>query len=532
MGMNRLQCLFIGPKSKIYVDFLACLNELDLDIRVRQTGLNSKQISYSLKKCREACLVIISDEVNFSLGQLSDLVWRKSSDAIIVIVTNKTVTTSLKKPFNGVQIAKLFLEKESDESSLFLQYLVQYSQLKADFRRCKHLLGISEKRSIRMLESSQEPTAYLSRNMHLFANTAYLALFEIDSIESLLRTPIHELVKEDERELCKSFINQQLRQSKINSSLVLSMQKANGLGFRANIQAVPTVFKGKKCLQLWVHSLSTGFDENKQLIGSSEKIENTYDATQPKIIEKTIKEEKTKISSSSVLREILKRKEATILTQKLTVMKKNRSVEKYSDHLMLSLKVKSSKEKHINNLLSLPESEQILFWEKVKFIKLLQALYKKRGKKLNKKLYIKLSESSITSTVFMGWLFKALHTIGSPASALVLLIPYKFDKGKTKVSFKLLHQIKALGCDIAFDNFTISTNHLMALKRYKPDYICLSPDLVKSIKGNEGRELALGSLVRQFESKNIKVIAPCGLGRESKKLFALAGASFCQEKSV
>ncbi len=529
MGMKRLQCLFIGPKSKLYVDFLGLLTELDLNIQVKQTSLKRTHIGYSLKKCREACLVVISDRANFSLGLLSDLVWQYSSDAIIVIVTDKTVTTSLKKPFNTTQIAKLFLEKESNEPSLFLQYLVQYAQLKADFRRCKRLLGVSEKGSRRLLDSSKDAIAYMSMDMHLYANTTYLSLFEINSIEDLQRTPVQDFVKKDERELYKNFINQQLRQPNLDCSLIISMKKANGLGFRASIQAVPTVFKGRKCLQLWAAPIGKSLSvsdvleskiDNKQIkTGDRKKVERKLN---------NIKAEK-EVSASSILRAILKRKDATISVQKLEVM--NRRYPK-SNHLLLSLKIKTSQKNAINNLLSQSKDsnsleKQIVFWDTVKLTKLLQLLM---NKKLDKKLYISLSSSAMKNKKFMEWLIKGVTKTGLKASNLVFLMPY--EKTNSKHSFKYFKQLKAKGCEIAFDNFSVSTNHLIALKHYKPEHIRLSTAWVDSIMGDDSREVALGRLVRQFESKKIQVIAPCGLSKQTRRLFALCGASFCQEKKL
>jgi EAL domain-containing protein (putative c-di-GMP-specific phosphodiesterase class I) len=70
------------------------------------------------------------------------------------------------------------------------------------------------------------------------------------------------------------------------------------------------------------------------------------------------------------------------------------------------------------------------------------------------------------------------------------------------------------------------------LKHIKPDYVRLSLHWVKQIEGNTKREIALASLIRQLEAKGIKVIAPCGFSMEMRKLFALSGASFCQERII
>ena len=542
MGKKQLQSLFIGPRSKIYDDILKLLHGFDLELQVKQSKLEGLNIAASLKKCRGACLVFISDNVNVPLEYLSDLVWRYSADAIIVIVTDKTITTSLRKPFNNTQISKLFVEKNSEETGLYLQYLIQYVQLKSEFRKCKNLLGVSEKRCRWLVDSSKEAIAYTSRNMHLYANTAYLGLFGIDSVEKLQTIPVQELISDDEYDLYKDFVKQHSR--RIDQSLILSMKKDNSAIFRASIHTVPSVYNRTKCLQLWVHPLNRklpenqGVDESKKdsldVVSSNKSIaSNPFDVLKKPLDNQQLKKP-NKVSSSSILREIIKRKEATLSAQKIRSMKAPRSNTKETmDHHLVSLKVAIAQRKGIEDLLfhsvdASSKESQMIFWDKVKLTRLIQTLQKKN---IKSHLLVRLSEGAIKNKAFMLWLIPVIKQFGVNSSKIVFLIPCLPDNPERVLSFRLIKQLKLYDCKIALDEFKVSTEHFTALKYIKPDYVRLSLPWVRQIEGVESREISLGHFVRQLESRDIKVIAPCGFSRDIRKLFALSGASFCQEKT-
>jgi len=93
-------------------------------------------------------------------------------------------------------------------------------------------------------------------------------------------------------------------------------------------------------------------------------------------------------------------------------------------------------------------------------------------------------------------------------------------------------KLRAYNCKIALDNFIVDSDSVTLLKQLIPDYIRLSLPWTRQIHGNEGKEIGLSSVIRQLESKDVKVIAPCSYSVDMKKLFILSGASFCQERTT
>lgn len=538
MGNNDLQCLLIGERLDSYKNLAKILTMHESNISAKYINADKASIKRALKKQRTATLVFISDEVLFSLESLSDLVWQYCSDAIIVILTEKTATTALKKPFNNTQISKLHLESGAlnntqNDSRLYLEYLIQTIQLKKEFRRCKRFLSVAEQRCQWLVDSSHEAVAFISRDLHLYANTTYLGLFDIDSIHELPSIPVRELMIENERSLFDGFVKKQLRKHEIKHSLVISLKKRNGKTFRANVHIIPSVYRGSPCLQLWVHPLNR-YELNKD--NKEEKMQKPSLQDQL-LIEDTNAIEvlnRNVVTETSILHSIIKRKEATIVAQKLVGMKTAKR-KNTDEHHILSLKVPAPQRVGIENLLfseggiRLKEKRQI-FWDKVKITRLLQTLIKKKNLRTN--LLVCLNEATTTDKMFLKWFKLGLSKIGVNTSKLTFLLSAKIDKNDMQTLLHFARELRAFNSKIGLDDFSATSEALMLLKQLKPSYVRLSLPWVKKIEGNESREVALASFIRQLESRNIQVIAPCGVSKDMRRLFTLSGVSFCQERTL
>ena len=210
MIKGDLQCVLIGQNKPLYSELVSALRGQEAHFRFKQIENSKKAIINILKKSRGANLVFISDDVPFSLESLSDLVWQYASDSIIVILTKKTQSLSLKTPYNNTQISKLHFDKRKKETILQLQFLIQTAFIKTEFRKCKTLLGVSEKRCQWLVDSSREAVAFITRDLHLYANRTYLNLFHIDSIQALRSEPVRGFILEDEHHLFDGFQKNQL----------------------------------------------------------------------------------------------------------------------------------------------------------------------------------------------------------------------------------------------------------------------------------------------------------------------------------
>ncbi len=577
MLKDDLKCVLIGRDIKIYTDLAKLVREIDATSRFKQVDLTQSAITATLKKVTGPSLIFISDEVSFSLELLSDLIWQYHADAIVVIVSKGARTIPIKEPFNNTQFSRIKLDKSNPETSSILQFLIRSARGKAEFRRCKNLLGVSEKRCQWLVDSSREAVAFISRDMHWYANVAYLNLFGISSVQQLRSVTVKDLIISDEHLLFDGFQQNQSQATDSKRSIMLSMKKKNGSTFRANAYLIPSVFKGHKCYQLWIreiNSISTVDDgdnvkqndldqSNSKILESSDSkpksvsvegtnpfsslfnknIDSNYSNTNRSDDNNTqasqLKESDTSsiqnskqrtYDQNSLLKGVIRRKEARIVVKPLNYLKNNKNNMKLQ---MLSLKVATAQKKGVDDLLlNLPESfnDQMrsIFWDKVKFSRMLQILI--RRKRLSVNLLLRVHEASIVDESFIDWLTPGLKRLGDKSKNLTFLIPSNINEAEHKKTLLFVKKLKKLKCNIALDSFSINKNSLVLLKYANPDYVRLSLPWTRQIQGNEVKEIRLSSAIRQLEEKNIRVIAPCGFSKDMRRLFILSGASFCQER--
>lgn len=569
MLKDDLKCVLIGRDIKIYKDLARLVKSIDRSSRFKQVENTPSALNSILKKINGPSLIFISDEVPFSLELLSDLIWQYHADAIVVIVSSKASTVTIKKPFNNIQFSRIKLNKSNPESVSVLQFLIQFAREKAEFRHCKSLLGVSEKRCQWLVDSSREAVAFISRDMHWYANPAYLTLFGITSVQQLRSITVKDLITVDEHLLFDGFQKNQTKSSATKHSIMLSMKKSNGSSFRANAYLIPTVFKGHKCYQFWIREISTissakehaeVLKKIKQPSPIHSKVPNLETETQrPQTahpFSASVKEEsevkdsninksnkkRTQVKQSSqnryyqnsLLKRVIKRKEARIVVQPLVYLKRTEPQNIQAvKHQVLSLKVAAAQKKGVDDLLiNLPDSinDQMrsVFWDKVKLTRMLQILIKRE--KVSDNLLLRVQEASIVDDSFIDWLTPGLKILGDKSKKLTFLIPSNINESEYKKTLLFIKKLRVFKCNIALDSFILNKETLTLLKYSNPDYIRLSLPWVRQFQGHDAKEIWLSSAIRQLEGRNIKVIAPCGFSKEMRRLFILSGASFCQER--
>lgn len=583
MRKVELQCLIVGAAFRDYPDLANHLRQLGAQTHFKQISSNSVKLKLTLKHLQGASLIFVPDSLfsssssqthrpshpkdshsNDSLRAFADLIWQYASDAIIVVLDKKPSDDTFSTYLNDVQISRLHFTKGSKASTLQLQFLAQTALLKYDFRCCKRLLGISEKRTQWLVDSSVIPVAYISHDLHLHANSAYLNLLGIQSNKALRTLSVKDFITKQEHHSFDSFIGSQLKRPKELHSLFLQMQKKNGAQFRANVRVIPSVYKDKRCLQLWVNALETQIKpltEVEKLWGSAsplinqeplaelepsaglEPSENLKSApslernTIRNVVKKPKKQQDAlvkRINPNLILKEILKRKEAKIVTHELrTLNKPKKQKDTLKHHYLVSLKVPYVQRHAVDDLLMKASyhnilTQRALFWDKVKLTRLFQIMIKRDAKNL--RLLVRLSEASLQNKHQIIWLQKCLAKLGAKSSMIVFMLPSRLDESSQKKVVGCINAFKSYGCQFAFDDFFVNSLSLSLLKHCKPQALRLYLPWLQAIEGDKKREVALARLIRQMESRNIRIIVPCGFSQDMNRLFILSGASFCQEK--
>lgn len=184
-------------------------------------------------------------------NRLLELVQQQSPDSLVIQVSTQR-WQPLKTRLIGVE-ACIIVAQNAKALYQQISYLHHYATLKTHFRQCKHLLSIAELRCQWLVDYSREPVAYVANGRHLHANIAYLSLFGFSDEAAALRTPVIDLVKADEQKIFAPANSNAELSARPSSKLLLTFQRPDKGTFRAELRFIPSVFRGRRCVQLHLH---------------------------------------------------------------------------------------------------------------------------------------------------------------------------------------------------------------------------------------------------------------------------------------
>jgi diguanylate cyclase (GGDEF)-like protein/PAS domain S-box-containing protein len=117
-------------------------------------------------------------------------------------------------------------------------------------RRLETALRESERRCDALLDSSNDPIAYVHEGMHVRANQAYLDTFGYTDFDDLLGLPVLDMIGPSDTEEFKATLKGLSRGEKHNGPLELQARRADATSFKASVEFAHAMFEGEPCLQV------------------------------------------------------------------------------------------------------------------------------------------------------------------------------------------------------------------------------------------------------------------------------------------
>ncbi|HEY2623311.1 MAG TPA: EAL domain-containing protein, partial [Dyella sp.] len=117
-------------------------------------------------------------------------------------------------------------------------------------RRLETALRESERRCDALLDSSNDPIAYVHEGMHVRANQAYLDTFGYADFDDLLGLPVLDMIGAGDTEEFKATLKGLSRGEKHNGPLELQARRADATSFKASVEFAHAMFEGEPCLQV------------------------------------------------------------------------------------------------------------------------------------------------------------------------------------------------------------------------------------------------------------------------------------------
>ncbi|MFI8480515.1 EAL domain-containing protein [Pseudomonas sp. NPDC078700] len=147
-------------------------------------------------------------------------------------------------------------------------------------RRAEVALREAEKRCQLLLESSVDAITYVHDGMHIYANRAYLELFDYEDADELEGMPMIDLIDGNDQSEFKNFLKN-YSDSESAAELKFSGVKASGKRFKARMSFLPATYDGEPCTQVVIRSDAdnTELEEKLREISSQDLVTGLFNRT-------------------------------------------------------------------------------------------------------------------------------------------------------------------------------------------------------------------------------------------------------------
>ncbi|TWC41337.1 PAS domain S-box-containing protein/diguanylate cyclase (GGDEF)-like protein [Pseudomonas sp. SJZ079] len=144
-------------------------------------------------------------------------------------------------------------------------------------RAAEVALREAEKRCQLLLDSSVDAITYVHDGMHIYANRAYLELFDYQDADELEGMPMIDLIAGADQANFKSFLKN-YQSAEGNAELACTGVQANGQTFQARMSFSPAAYDGEPCIQVVIRAESDNAELEEKLreISSQDLVTGLY----------------------------------------------------------------------------------------------------------------------------------------------------------------------------------------------------------------------------------------------------------------
>jgi multidomain signaling protein FimX len=174
---------------------------------------------------------------------------KKGKDLPIVqmldAITQETVLKALREGARDVA-----LRSATDHLQNILKREFENLKFRRNVRKLETALRESERRCNSLLDSSRDPIAYVHEGMHIYANKAYLEMFDLAEFSDIEGTPILDMVAGKDADTFKNILKAIGKGEKPPERINLKAQRSDGSTFDAVAELSEASIEGEPCTQM------------------------------------------------------------------------------------------------------------------------------------------------------------------------------------------------------------------------------------------------------------------------------------------
>lgn len=198
-----------------------------------------------------------------SLAQVHDAVASSEKDVIIIAVTTAFDVDLMVEVMKAGAFG-LVTKNNPEQFHLVLDREIAALETRRQLRHSENAMRETERRCHALLDSSRDAITYVHDGMHVYANSVYLEMFGLTSIEDVEGMPVMDMVAPDDHGKLKDFLRQHDKiQSGVAELEVKGMRPDGGM-FNAMMEFSPASIDGEPCTQIIIRDQSINKElENK-----------------------------------------------------------------------------------------------------------------------------------------------------------------------------------------------------------------------------------------------------------------------------
>ncbi|RDS85578.1 GGDEF/EAL domain-containing response regulator [Dyella psychrodurans] len=195
-------------------------------------------------------LVLFNPNVNgLPLRSVAQQIDASARDIALIACVSKIDDQSIAEMFqDGVQ--GVASRNQPKQTITIIKREFEALNTRRQVRRLETALRESERRCDALLDSSNDPIAYVHEGMHVRANRSYLDTFGYDDYDDLLGLPVLDLIGPANAEAFKNLLRALSRGEKADYRMELQARRADGSTFPATAEFAHATFEGEACLQV------------------------------------------------------------------------------------------------------------------------------------------------------------------------------------------------------------------------------------------------------------------------------------------
>ncbi len=273
--IKTIHLLLIEPSSNRAEAIINALRNKRFAVRATQV-LTPEELANALEKQVSDLLLTIPNHQDLSAKQAIEQIAQFGRDIPSIVMLDELSEDNIVNALNE-GASNAVSHKNLEMICLFAEQSIRHLDNRRSKTQAELALRASEKRCTLLLDSSQDAIAYIHDGMHVYANKAYLDLFEYSDHDEILCIPALDMIAKENQEEFKQHLKEiALKSDQLNFSFFGA--KSDLSKFEAIMTLSPANFDNESCTQILIRSTvdNSELEEKLKELSSLDALTDLY----------------------------------------------------------------------------------------------------------------------------------------------------------------------------------------------------------------------------------------------------------------